>query len=145
MVKVRTSSVHIQNADVNFPIIGKATIKDGILEVPEELAEMLIKADDWEYLDKPKKKAKIEKKKVTPKLEFEEEPAGITDDATETLKQEEVVEEDDADTDDEELDLDSLSLKQLCEVAEASDVRGWEKFKAKKDVLLALIKKKLKK
>lgn len=119
-MKIRTHKKHIVNSTVNFPNIGHKEVVDGIVDVPDDIAKLLTQGEDWEYADK----SIVSKEKKS------------------TKKVEEVLEEEDED--DEEQNLDSLSLPDLIEVAKEAKVKGWEKFKDKKAVLLALIKKTIK-
>lgn len=140
-----------------IPIDGIVSVgKAGTTEVSEEAAKLLLtKSTDWEQiagqkdiLAKPVTKgAKTSKsaKKAVKEEELEEEEEEELDEEVDVEEEEAATEEADADVveDTDPNGLDSMDLENLINIAETSEITGWEKFRHSEKGLRTYLKNRM--
>lgn len=113
-MKIKHLNQHFKDSELNLPEIGITQLTDGVADVPDNIAEMLLAGDDWEKIDED---FDLEGNKLQKELKSQET----------------------------ELDeFDSLTLEELQEICEKSELRNWKPFKNKSETLKKMLRKKMK-
>lgn len=123
-MKIKTSNEHIQNSIVNFPIVGKKQVTDGEIDVPEEVASLLLQNEDWTEVNVSSKEDS-----GTSKKEVEGAKKQITKTPEKTPIQDALTE---------------LPIEELIDIAKKAKIKGWQILKTKPEGLRNLIRKNLK-
>lgn len=130
VVLCKDNSLH--GKKINMPMIGEVSIEeDGTLEVPVELASLLVNEDSpWDYKDAKAKNKTI----VTDVLEDEEEEEDTSVEGDEEDVDLKVIKE----------NLEKMTLKELVDMAEKAeyDVKEYKSFKTNKKLMVAFLVKK---
>jgi hypothetical protein len=139
-MKIKTTNEHIANAIVNFPIVGHQQITNGEIDIQDDVAELLLQADDWDIVSDEEVVTIPEN---TQELgESREAIEDISDKIVETPKTKVIKKKKKESTDDE---LDGLSLEELLDIAKEGGVKNYHLFKNKPEGLKSLIRKSLSK
>jgi hypothetical protein len=133
VVLCKDNSLH--GKKINMPMIGEVSIEeDGTLEVPVELASLLVNEDSpWDYKDAKAKNKTI----VNDALEDEED---VEDEEDINIEGD----EEDVDLKVIKENLEKMTLKELVDMAEKAehDVKEYKSFKTNKKLMVAFLVKK---
>ena len=138
VVLCKDNSLH--GKKINMPMIGEVSIEeDGTLEVPVELASLLVNEDSpWDYKDAKAKNKTIVKDALEDEEEEDEEDVEDEEDTS--------VEGDEEDVDLKVIkeNLEKMTLKELVDMAEKAeyDVKEYKSFKTNKKLMVAFLVKK---
>lgn len=142
---LKTNNAGLFGKQLNLPYAGKVKIsEDGEIEVESKVAELLVNNHDGSFFREADievedaKEVKVQKKKSTKKLEkVEEEETEEEEEETEDETEEEEEEEEE----DEALDLGTLDLEALIELAKDAGFKEptYRKFKKSKKLMIKFI------
>ena len=141
VVLCKDNSLH--GKKINMPMIGEVSIEeDGTLEVPVELASLLVNEDSpWDYKD-----AKVKKKTIVTDVLEDKDEDDIEDEEDVEDEKDTNVEGDEEDVDLKVIkeNLEKMTLKELVDMAEKAeyDVKEYKSFKTNKKLMVAFLVKK---